>query len=211
MQSEENSGSHITPEQGWEAIQATLDRSRSSMYMAGWTSIMLLWGVIGATGYLSQYAIQTLAPVFAENYPWFPAPLWGGLVLVGMVTSSVIGHRASKKNALGRTATGVGLRVFLFWISVGAAAFVIPAASGMWTADADSAAISGVAIGIVALGYILFGIMYHAAIALVGLGLAAAFYVPTFFAGDAALVVSAALMLVVVAVAWVWIRKSGGA
>ena len=93
---------------------------------------------------------------------------------------------------------------------MGAAAFVIPAASGMWIEGTDSAAISGVAIGIVALGYILFGIMHHAAIALVGLGLAAAFYVPTFFVGDAALVVSAALMLVVVAVAWVWIRKSGG-
>ena len=211
MQREEDSGSHITPEEGWEAIHATLDRSRSSMYVAGWSSIMLLWGVIVATGYLSQYAIQTLAPVLAENYPWFPAPLWGGLGLVGMVASSVIGHRASKKNALGRTATGVGLRVFLFWISVGAATFVIPAASGMWSADTDPASIGGVAIGIIALGYILFGIMHHAAIALVGLGLAASFYVPTFFAGDAALVVSAALMLVVVAVAWVWIRKSGEA
>ena len=79
MQREEDSGSHITPEEGWEAIHATLDRSRSSMYVAGWSSIMLLWGVIVATGYLSQYAIQTLAPVLAENYPWFPAPLRGGL------------------------------------------------------------------------------------------------------------------------------------
>ena len=82
---------------------------------------------------------------------------------------------------------------------------------GLWTAEADGAAIGGVVIGIVALGYILFGIMHHAAIALVGLGIAAAFYVPGYFAGDLSLVVSAAVTVVVVAAAWLWIRKSGAA
>ena len=101
------------------------------MYVAGWPNIMLLWGGIVAIGYLSQYLVQTLAPRFAGNYPWFPGPLWGGLGLVGMVGSSLIGYRASNDNATGRTATGVGLRVFFFWISVILAAFVIPAASGM--------------------------------------------------------------------------------
>ena len=44
------------------------------MYVAGWPSIMLLWGGIVAIGYLSQYLVQTLAPGFADNYPWFPGP-----------------------------------------------------------------------------------------------------------------------------------------
>ena len=58
-----------------------------------------------------------------------------------------------------------------------------------------------VAVGIVALEYILFGIMHHLAIALVGLGIAASYYLPTHFAGDAAPVVSAVLILAVVVVA----------
>ena len=209
MATKDDQGHRITPEEGWESIHATLDRSRSSMYVAGWANIMLLWGGIVAIGYMSQFLVQTLAPGFADNYPWFPGLLWGGLGLVGMVGSSLIGHRASNENATGSTATGVGIRVFFFWMTVVSAAFVIPAAAGMWASDADHAAIPGVAVGIVALGFVLFGIMHHPAISLVGLGLAAAHYVPSYFAGDASSAVSAALILVVVAVAWVWIRKSG--
>ncbi len=209
MQGQEDERQRITPEEGWESIQATLDRSRSSMYVAGWQSIMLMWGAIVAVGYLSQYAVGSLAPTFAEDHPWFPGALWGALGVVGMVGSSLIGHRASRQNATGATATGAGLRVLLFWLSVVAAASLIPVASGMWTEEADGRAIAGVAVGIVALGYILFGIMHHMAIALVGLGIAAAFYIPSHFAGDAAPLVSALLILAVVAVAWGWFRKGG--
>ena len=208
MQRHENEGQQITPEQGWQSIQSTLDRSRSSMYTAGWTNIMLLWGAIVAMGCFSMYAIETWAPVFAEDYPWYPGPLWFGLGISGMIGSSLIGHRASKQNATGPTATAAGLRVFGFWMTVVAAAFVVPAASGLWTADSDPVAIRGVAIGIIALGYVLFGILHHPAIGLVGLGIAASYYVPTHFAGDSAPVLSAVLMLAVVAVAWVWMRKS---
>ena len=211
MQGGEAERDRINPNEGWESIQATLDRSRSSMYVAGWPTIMLMWGAIVAIGYVAQFAVETHAAGFAEDFPWFPGPLWGGLGLVGMVASSMIGHRASRESATGPTATSVGLRVFAFWISVVAAAFIVPIASGLWTAEADGAAIGGVVIGIVALGYVLFGIMHHAAIALVGLGIAAAFYVPGHFAGDASLVVSAVVTVVVVAGAWVWIRKSGAA
>ena len=211
MKNREGEGELITPMEGWLAIQETLDSSRRAMYLAGWPTIMLLWGVIVAAGYLSHYAVETFAATFAEDYRWFPGPLWGGLGFVGMVASSVIGHRASRSNAIGRTAASAGLRVFFFWMSVVAATFIVPAASGMWTSDTDANAIPGVAIGIVALGYILFGIMHHVAIALVGLGIAAAFYIPAHFAGDATLVVSAVLMLMVVAAAWVWLRKSVGA
>ena len=60
-----------------------------------------------------------------------------------------------------------------------------------------------------ALGHILFGIMHRPVIAAVGLGLAAAFYVPGYLAGDAALLVSGIAMLVVAALGWAWIRRSG--
>ncbi len=208
MRDRDSEGQQITPEQGWTSIHATLDRSRSSMYVAGWTNIMLLWGAIVAVGYFSMYAIETLAPVFATDYPWYPGPLWFGLAIPGMIGSSIIGYRASKENAIGPSATAAGLRVFGFWMSVVAASFIIPAASGLWTADADPITISGVGVGIVALGYILFGIMHHLAIGLVGLGIAVSYYLPTHFAGDAAPVVSAVLILVVVVIAWVWIRNS---
>ena len=205
---DDTAGKQITPEQGWSSIQSTLERSRSAMYVAGWPNIMLLWGAIVAVGYFSMYVIETLAPVFAEDYPWYPGPLWSGLGISGMIGSSLIGHRASKQNASGPTATAAGLRVFGFWMTVVAASFIIPGASGLWASDPDPMAIRGVAIGIIALGYILFGIMHHLAIALVGLGIAASYYLPTQFGGDAGPVLSAVLMLAVVAIAWVWIRKS---
>ncbi len=208
MRDPDSEGQQITPEQGWTSIHATLDRSRSSMYVAGWPNITLLWGTIVGMGYLSMYAIETLAPLFATDYPWYPGPLWFGLGIPGMIGSSIIGYRASKQNASGPSATAAGLRVFGFWISAIAASFIIPAASGLWTADADPITISGVSVGIVALGYILFGIMHHLAIALVGLGIAASYYLPRHFADDAAPLVSAVLILAVVVVAWVWIRKS---
>ena len=208
MPDPDSEGQQITPEEGWTSIHATLDRSRSSMYVAGWTNIMLLWGSIVAVGYLSMYAIETLAPVFATDYPWYPGPLWFGLGIPGMIGSSIIGYRASKQNASGPSAKAAGLRVFSFWMSVIAASFIIPGASGLWTADSDPIVISGVAVGIVALGYILFGIMNHLAIALVGLGIAASYYLPSHFAGDAAPLVSAVLIAAVVVVAWVWIRRS---
>ncbi len=207
MRNRDSEEQHITPEQGWTSIQATLDRSRSSMYMAGWTSITLMWGAIVAAGYLSMYAVETWAPTFAADYPWYPGLLWFGLVVPGAVGSSIIGYRASRQNASGPSATAAGLRVLGFWMAVVSACFIVPAASGLWTSDADPAAIRGVAFGIVALGYVLFGIMHHFAISLVGLGIAVSYYLPTHLAGDAAPVVSAALILAVVVVAWVWIRR----
>ena len=208
MQDQGREGQQISPEEGWRSIQSTLDRSQTSMYVAGWPNIMLLWGVIVAVGYFSTYAVETLAPGFAGDYPWYHGPLWFGLTIPGMIGSSLIGHRASKQNATGPSATAAGLRVFGFWMTVVAASFIIPAASGLWTADSDPIAIGGVGIGIVALGFVLFGILHHLAIGLVGLGIAASYYLPAHFASDVAPVLSAALMLAIVAVAWVWIRKS---
>ena len=85
--------------------------------------------------------------------------------------------------------------------------FLRPAAAGLWTAG--GAAIPRVTVGIVALGHVLFGIMHRPVIAAVGAGFAAAFYVPSYLVGDAALAVSGAATLIVVALGTAWIRRSG--
>ena len=195
----------LTPEEGWRTVHATMDRAHSSLYLAGTATILLLWGAIVSFGYLSQYAIE----VWAADSPWLNAPLWGGLVAAGMLGSAVIGHRAGRANAAGNAARSAGVRVFLFWLAVAVTAFFVPMAAGMGTADDPGVNIPRVTIGIVALGYILFGIMHRPALAAVGVGIAAAFYVPSYIAGDAALVVSSVATLIVVALSAAWIRKSG--
>ena len=209
MKNQDREEQRITSEDAWESIHATLDRSRSLMYVAGWPSILLLWGTIVSVGYLTQFVVEIAFTTFADNYPWFPGPLWGVLGTIGMIGSSILGHRAGHANSDGPTATRAGLRVFFFWMTVITAAFVIPAASGLWTIESNEPAISRVAVGIVALGYILFGIMHHKAIALMGVGIAAAHYAPSYFAGDFSNAVSAVLVLTAVAIAWTWIRKTG--
>ena len=209
MKNQDREEHRITSEDAWESIHATLDRSRSLMYVAGWPSILLLWGAIVSVGYLTQFVVETAFTTFADDYPWFPGPLWGVLGTIGMIGSSILGHRAGHANSDGPTATRAGLRVFFFWMTVITAAFVIPAASGLWTIESNELAISRVAVGIVALGYVLFGIMHHKAIALMGVGIAAAHYAPSYFAGDFSNAVSAVLVLTAVAIAWTWIRKTG--
>ena len=119
-----------------------------------------------------------------------------------------MGYRAGHSNSDGPTATRAGLRVFFFWMAVATAAVIIPAASGLYNVESFEPAIADVAVGIVALGYVLFGIMHHRAISLMGVGIATAHYVPSYFAGDFSDAVSAALILTVVAIAWTWIRKT---
>ena len=197
-----------TAQESWRSIHATMDRARSSMYVAGTTAILLLWGVIASVGLISQYAIETFAPEFSDRNPWIFGVLWGSLMVLGMVGSAVIGHRAGRENAAGHAVRGAGIRVFLFWLAVAAAAFFVPAAAGMWNADAADS-ILRVSIGIVALGHVLFGIMHRLVIAVVGVGIAAAFYVPSYLAGDAAPMVTAVAILIVVGLSAAWIRKNG--
>ena len=124
-----------------------------------------------------------------------------------MVASSIIGHRASKSRSDGDAARNAGLRVFAFWIVVVAAAFLIPGAAGLWNDDTASS-IPGVAIGIIALGYTLFGIMHRPALAVVGIGIAAAYFIPDYLLGDIAAAATAVLMLAVVFAGAFWLRKS---
>ncbi|MCY3784250.1 MAG: hypothetical protein OXG79_10730 [Chloroflexi bacterium] len=209
MQGSDPDTAALTPDESWSAVHATLDRARNSMYVAGTATILLLWGAIVAVGAFAQYAIATLASEFAAGTPWYPGPLWGVLAAAGMVGSALIGHRAGREIAVGDGARSAGIRVFLFWLAVMVAAFLVPAAAGLWTADDAGAAIPRVAVGIAALGLVLFGIMHRPAIAAVGVGFAAAYYLPSYLAGDAALLVTGAAMLAVVALGFAWVRKSG--
>ena len=208
MQEADSEGKALSPGEGWQTIHSTMETARNSMYLAGTTTIILLWGAIASLGLLSQYAIETQAPGLAADRPWFPGLLWGVLATVGFIGSATIGHRAGKENAVGDAIRGAGVRVFLFWLAVLAAAFAIPAAAGLWNAD-GAESIPHVTIGVVALGHVLFGIMLRPVIAVVGVGIAAAFYIPDNLAGDAAPVVTAVAILVLVSLSAAWIRRSG--
>ena len=198
----------FTPQESWQAIHTTMDRTRNSMYVAGTATILLLWGVITALGFTAQYVFETLAPNFALPRSWLYPLLWGVLVAVGMAGSAIIGRHAGKKNVDGGAMRSAGIRVFLFWLAVVIAAFFVPAAAGMWNADA-AANIPRVSIGIAALGYVLYGIMHRPVIAFVGAGIAVAFYAPSYIAGDAAPLLTAGAILVLTALSAAWIRKSG--
>ena len=208
VQEADSEGRSLSPGEGWQTIHSTMETARSSLYLAGTTTIILLWGAIASLGLLSQYAIETLAPGLAADYPWFPGPLWGALAAVGFICSAIIGHRAGKRNAVGDAMRSAGIRVFLFWLAVLAAAFAIPAAAGLWNAD-GAESMPHVSIGVVALGHVLFGIMLRPVIAVVGVGIAAAYYIPDMLAGDAAPVVTAVAILVLVSLSAAWIRRSG--
>ena len=209
MQAANGEGPGLTPSEGREAIYATMERGRSSMYLAGTATITLLWAAIATLGVGSQYAILTLASEFSERSPWIFGVLWGILMVPGMVGSGFIGRRAGRKIALGNAARSAGIRVFLYWLAVVVAVFLIPAAAGMWNAE-DGDSIPGVAIGIVSLAYILFGIMHRPVLVATGVGFAAAFYIPNYLVeGDEAMLASVASMVVVVVISAWWIRKSG--
>lgn len=206
MQESDGGAAALTPQESWQTIHTTMDRARSSMYMAGTATILLLWGAITSLGIISQYALESFE--IASRSPWIIGSMWGVLATAGMVGSAIIGHRAGGRDAAGDAVRSAGIRVFLFWLAVVAAVFLIPAAAGMWTEE-SAHQIPHVAIGIVALGYVLFGIMHRPVIAAVGVGIAGAHYVPSYLAGDAAPIITAAAILAVVALSAAWIRRSG--
>ena len=198
-----------TPEESWRSIHETMDRARSSMYVAGTSAILLLWAAIASLGVGAQYTILTQASEFAERSPWIFGVLWGVLMVPGMVGSGIIGRRAGRKVAPGDVARSAGIRVFLYWLAVVVAVFLIPLAAGMWNAE-DGEQIPGVTLGIVSLAYVLFGIMHRPVLAAVGVGFAAAFYIPNYLVdGDEAMLVSVVFMVAVVVLGAWWIRKSG--
>ena len=91
MQGSSSEERPLSPDESWHTIHSTMETARSSMYLAGTTTILLLWGVIASLGYFSQYAIETFAPGFSAERPWFPGLVWGVLATAGMVSSAIIG------------------------------------------------------------------------------------------------------------------------
>ena len=130
MQRSDHESASLTPQESWGAIRATMEEARSSMYLAGSATILLLWGVIVSLGFISQFAVETLASEFATRIAWISAPLWGVLVVAGMLGSAVIGHHAGRKNAAGEAVRSAGIRIFLYWVAVAAAATLTVAALG---------------------------------------------------------------------------------
>ena len=208
MQRVEGRRPEPSPEESWHTIHTTMAQARSSLYLSGTEYILLLWGTITAAYFFTQFAIAELAPGFASDYPWYPGPLWGVLGTIGMVGSSLIGRHAGLRNADHATARRAGLTVFAFWMAVVTAAFLIPGAAGLWS-PGNAENIPHVAIGIVCLGYVLFGIMHRPALAVVGVGMAAAFYIPAYLGGDLAALGTGAGMLAVTVLGAAWIRRSG--
>ncbi len=207
MQSAAGDGQELSPQQGWEDIHATMDQLRSSLYVAGTATILLVWGAIISLGFFVEYSFTTFLEDAAADRPWIRAPLWFGLVGVGMVASALIGDRAGRKTGAGEAVRSAGIRTFLFWLTIGIAAFVMPAALGLWE-EGDVGAIAGASIGIAMLGYILFGIMHRPIIAVLGVAFLAAYFVPYLAAGDNALLISAALTAITAAAGWAIIRRS---
>lgn len=201
----------LTVEESWQSIHATMEQVRSSMYVAGMATILLLWGVILAVGYITMYAVYEFAPDFAEQRPWFPAPLWFVLGPIGGVSSGIIGSRTSRRLAYGDAGRRAGIRVCLFFVTTIVATFLILGVGGVLddpSAD-DGKALTASIAGFVALSYILFGIMTRTVIALAGVGFAIAFFVPYYLLDDAALGVTGVLSLVAFGLAFLWIRRSG--
>ena len=203
MDTYDESADALTAEESWQTIHTTMDHARSSIYLAGSTAIMLLWGVIVSVGYFSHYAIDTLATGFAEDRPWYPSLLWGGLGTIGGVCSGIIGHRAGSNMVASEASRRVGIRVFLFWSSVVAAAFLLTFAAGVNAENSPR-----VFIGVIALGYVLFGIMHRPMIAVLGLAYASAYYIPEYLLGDAAMVASGSVMVAITAAGFAWVFRT---
>ncbi len=198
----------LRPDESWETVLSTMHGARSALYTAGSTAILLMWGGIITIAYLAQYAISTFAADFADTYPWFPGPLWVGLSLPGVIGSMTIGYRAGRALSPGLTMQSAGIRVFAYWMTVTTAAGLLPGAAGLWN-EAGAEKIPFVLLGIIALGYVLFGILHRPVIAVFGIGMAVSFYVPHYLFDDVAPAVSGIASLLLLAGTFVWVRRTG--
>ena len=50
MQGTDHESASLTPQESWGAIHSTMEEARSSMYLAGTATILLLWGVHSIAG-----------------------------------------------------------------------------------------------------------------------------------------------------------------
>ncbi len=198
----------LSAEDGRQTVQATIHDARGAMYTVGSTAILLVWAGIISAAYLAQYAISTFAVDFADRWPWFPGPLWIGFSAVGMAGSMTIGYRAGRAMSTGTAMQSAGIRVFLYWMAVVTAAGLLPGAAGLWN-ETRAETIPYVLVGVIALGYVLFGILHKPVIAVFGLGYAVSFYVPHYIFDDIAPAISGIAMLGLLAATFVWVRRTG--
>lgn len=211
MDTYDESADALTAEESWQTIHATMDDARRSMYVAGMATILLLWGVIMAVGYITMFALYSYAPDFAKEEPWIFGVLWWVLGPIGGISSGIIGRRASQRRSYGAAGRRAGIRVCLFFVTTVAGTFLILGVAGVLNVEsaADGEVLTASIAGFVALSYILFGIMTRVVIALAGIGYALAFFVPYYVLDDAALAVTGVLSLVTFGLAFVWIRRTG--
>ena len=208
MQGSQRSAAGISAAESWQSIHQALESRHRSLYMAGSAAILLLWGAIMAVYFLATFAIGELAPEFVAAYPWYHGPVWALLGPLGMIGSAIIGHRAGERNADPATARNAGIRVFLYWLAVALAAGLLPGVAGLWDSDLAEN-IPRTVLGVIFLGYVLFGILFRPALAVVGAALVAAVLIPHYFAGDWAGLITGLGVLAVCGAGAAWIRRSG--
>lgn len=208
MQSNQQAQAGLAAGESWEAIHQALERSHRSLYLAGSASILLLWGALTSAYFLASFALGELAPDFVADYPWYHGPIWAVLAPVGMLGSMFIGRRASERNADGTAARNAGIRVLLYWLAVLAAAVLIPGVAGLWNPE-QAENIPYTVLGVIFLGYVLFGILFRPALASVGAALAVAVIAPHNLAAEWSDLISGLAVLIVCVVGATWIRRSG--
>ena len=59
MRGSEGGEAALTPQESWGAIHTTMDKARSSIYLAGTSTILLLWGALTSVTYFFEYWLQT--------------------------------------------------------------------------------------------------------------------------------------------------------
>ncbi|WP_419917206.1 hypothetical protein [Candidatus Poriferisodalis sp.] len=208
MSTETDDSTALRPDESWETVLSTMHGARSAMHTAGSTAILLMWAGIISIAYLAQYAVSTFAPSFADQNPWYPGPLWAIITFLGVIGSMTIGYRAGRAVSPGFAMQSAGIRVFAYWMAVIVAAGLLPGAAGLWN-ESGSEKIPFVLMGVIALGYVLFGILHRTVIATFGVGMAAAFYVPHYLFEDIAPAVSGFAMLGLLGAIATWVRRTG--
>ncbi|MXY03870.1 MAG: hypothetical protein F4190_03355 [Acidimicrobiales bacterium] len=208
MANDSDDAATLSAEEGWQTVRSTIHGARTAMYTRGSTAILLMWAGIISTAYLAQYAVATFAADFADENPWYPGPLWAIITFPGVIGSMVIGQRAANVVSPDTAMRNAGLRVAGYWMTLVTAAGLLPGAAGLWN-ESGAERIPYVLLGVIALGYVLFGILHRPLIAVFGVGMAVAFYVPHYLFGDVAPAVSGIAMLVLLAMIAMWVRRTG--